>query len=337
MKDGKRFSYEFDVENPLPPGQIRANGNFGPWNSSAPAQTAVAGKYFFDGADLSAFEGIAGTLFSDGEFEGALGKIQAKGNVTIPEFEVTRSKHTVPAKCAYEAIVNGMNGDVTFERVDGFVLKTRVVAKGSVAGRQGVDGKFASIDLAVDKGRIQDVLRMFSKATKPPLHGATGFRAHVVVPPGDVPFLKKVVLVGDFGVEDAQFTKPKTQESITELSVRGAGKKPEEAQEDPDNLVSELSGHVELRGGIATFTDFRFIVPDAKATMHGTYNVIDEKVDLHGILRTTAEFSETTSGFKSVLLKLFDPFFRRKRGGGKVPVQLTGTYSDPHPGLELVR
>jgi hypothetical protein len=226
---------------------------------------------------------------------------------------------------------------VALKRVDSTVIKTRVIASGSVAGREGANGKFASIDLAVDKGRIQDVLRVFSKAPKPPLNGATGFRAHVVIPPGDAPFLKKVVLVGDFGVADAQFTKPKTQESVTELSIRGGGRKPEEAQEDPDNFVSDLSGHVELRDGIATFIDFRFIVPDAKATMHGTYNVIDEKVDLHGILRTTAKFSETTSGFKSALLKFFDPFFKRKRGGGKVPVQLTGTYSDPHPGLELVR
>lgn len=336
VQEGAPFSYEIAVKNPLPPGEARLNGKFGPWNSSRPDQTAVYGKYSFDDADLGVFRGIAGILSSQGEFQGTLGHMEAKGKIAIPNFEVTRSNHTVPVKSEYHAIVNAMNGDVTLQRVDSTVLKTRVLAKGSIEGRKGADGKFASIDLAVDKGRIQDVLRVFSKAPKPPLNGATGFRAHVELPPGDAPFLKKVILVGDFGVADAQFTKPKTQESVTELSIRGGGKNPEEEQEDPDNFVSNLSGHVELRGGIATFTDFRFIVPDAKATMHGTYNVIDERVDLHGILRTTAKFSETTGGFKSVLLKFFDPFFKRKKGGGKVPVQLTGTYSDPHPALDLM-
>jgi hypothetical protein len=337
VQDGKPFSYEAALRNPLPPGEIRIHGNFGSWNSTDPGQTAVTGKYSFADADLSVFHGIAGTLSSDGDFEGPLGQMQVKGKMTIPDFEVARTKHPVPVNCEYDAIVNGMNGDVTLQRVDGTVLKTKFLTKGTIAGRQGAQGKFASLDLAVNKGRIQDVLRVFSRAPKPPLNGVTNFRAHVTIPPGKAPFLKKVVMVADFGVDDAQFTKSETQESVAALSVRGAGKKPEESEEDPDNLISELSGHVELREGTATFVDFRFAVPDANATMHGTYDVIDEKVDLHGTLRTTAKFSEMTSGIKSVLLKPFDAIFKRKHGGGKIPVQLTGTYSDPHPGLELIR
>jgi AsmA-like C-terminal region len=331
------FSYEVALRNPLPPGEIRSQGRFGPWNSSDGAETPVVGFYSFDRADLSVFHGIAGMLSSDGQFQGTLGRMHAKGKITIPDFEVTHSRHAVPAKSEYQAMVNGMDGDVTLERVDSTVLKTRVLARGTIAGRPGTEGKFASIDLAVKGGRIQDVLRIFVKAPKPPLNGTTDFRAHVVIPPGDAPFLKKVVLVGDFGIADAQFTKDETQESVTQLSERGAGKKPEDAQEDPDDLVSEIAGHAELRGGTATLTDLSFVVPDARATMHGTYNLIDEKIDLHGTLLTTAKFSETTGGFKSVLLKPFDHFFKRKRGGAKLPVQLTGTYHDPHPALEIVK
>ena len=338
VSDGAPFGYEVALRNPLPPGEIRSSGKFGPWSSADAGQTAVSGTYSFDGTDLGVFEGIAGKLSSEGGFEGTLGHINAKGKIDIPNFEVTRSEHSEPVKSQYQAVVNATNGDVALERVDSMVLKTRVLAKGTVAGRESAEGKFASIDLTVNQGRIQDVLWLFVKAKRPPLNGVTSFRAHVTIPPTDAPFVRKVLLVGDFGVEDAQFTKAKTQESIAALSVRGAGKKPEEAeQEDPDAVLSDLSGHVELRGGTATFSEFSFSVPDARATMHGTYSLIDQKVDLHGILRTTAKFSETTSGVKSVLLKPFDAFFKRKKGGAKLPVQLTGTYHDPHAGLELIR
>src|SRR5262249_33616997 len=160
-------------------------------------------------------------------------------------------------------------------------------------GRKGGHGKTTAIDFSVKQGRIQDVLRMFVKAKRPPLEGVTDFHAHVTVPPGDEPFLKKLALTGDFGVENGQFTTPETQGNVAKLSETGAGKKPQpdtgknasgqpagnaaganQAQGneagasgkevDPSayDVVSELAGHVDLRGGTATFKEFSFNVPD---------------------------------------------------------------------------
>jgi hypothetical protein len=70
--------------------------------------------------------------------------------------------------------------------------------------------------------------------------------------------------------------------------------------------------------------------------MYGTYNLLNERIDLHGTLKTDAPFTKVTGGgAKSVFLKPFDAIFKRHPRGAVIPVQLTGTYSDPHPGLEV--
>jgi len=339
VREGQPFDYRVAMRIPLPPGEVHSIGKFGPWNSQEISQTAVSGKYWYENADLGVFSGIAGKLSSEGEFGGNLGQLQASGKVDIPDFEVRRTRHAVPVKSQYQAVVDATNGDVQLQQVDSTVLQTRVLAHGSVAKKAGEHGKTTSLDLTVRDGKIQNVLRLFAKARRPALNGVTNFSAHVVVPPGEVPFLKKIRLSGDFGIDSGEFTKPDTQEDIVKLSETGAGKKPKDGDEsDPNDVVSALAGHVELRGGTATFTNFSFSVPDAKATMHGTYNLLNEKIDLHGTLRTTAKFSNTTSGVKSVLLKPFDAIFKRKHHeGAKVPVQLTGTYDDPHAGLEIIK
>ena len=66
--------------------------------------------------------------------------------------------------------------------------------------------------------------------------------------------------------------------------------------------------------------------------MRGTYNLISEKIDLHGTLKTVAEVSKTTHGIKSLMLKVLDPFFKNK------PRRLPGSGNYRHlrpPGVWL--
>ena len=49
--------------------------------------------------------------------------------------------------------------------------------------------------------------------------------AHVVLPPKQEPFLKRVQLQGDFTINGAEFTKRTTQEKLNELSSRARGQK----------------------------------------------------------------------------------------------------------------
>jgi hypothetical protein len=92
---------------------------------------------------------------------------------------------------------------------------------------------------------------------------------------------------------------------------------------------------VELRDATANFRELSFSVPGASTRMHGTYNLQNQQVDLHGTLKTDVELSKMTNGYKSVLLKPFDDLFKRKHAGAEIPVHLVGTYSDPQAGLDL--
>jgi AsmA-like C-terminal region len=337
VSDKNPASFTVSLHIPVPPGDVWAQGQFGPWNYSNSGQTPVAGEYTFQNADLGVFRGIAGTLSAHDKFEGVLGHINSQGSIDVPNFMVTRSQHSVHLQSEFHATVNGTNGDVQLNRVSATFLKTTVLAKGEIAHHAGQEGKVTSVDLFVHDGHIQDVLRLFVRSEGPPLHGTTSFRAHVTLPPGDAPFLHKVRLNGDFGIEDAQFAKAATQERVDTLSQKALGEEGGKDAEagDPRRVISQLAGHVELRNATATFSNFRLAVPGALAEMDGTYNLESRVVNLHGTLRTDEEFSEMTSGFKSVVLKPFDVFFRRKHAGAVMPVHLIGTYDDPQAGLDL--
>ena len=69
--------------------------------------------------------------------------------------------------------------------------------------------------------------------------------------------------------------------------------------------------------------------------MQGTYNLISQKIDFHGTLKTQAEVSKTAHGIKSLMLKVLDPFFKNKPAGYLAPVKITGTYDHPAFGLDL--
>ena len=208
------MSYRVAVRNPLPPGEIVSSGQFGPWNPHEAGQTLLSGSYTFKRADLGVFGGIAGMLSSNGDFSGPLGHIATQGNIEIPDFSVTRSKHAVPLQAHFHAFVDGKNGDVSLQSVEAYFLRTAVLGSGNIAGKPHRNGKAAAVDISAHDGRIQDVLRLFVREPRPPLSGTTSFRAHVTIPPGPGPFLKKVRLFGEFGVGGGHFTKSDTQRQL---------------------------------------------------------------------------------------------------------------------------
>ncbi len=329
---GASRSLSFDVKftNPEPPGEITAHGHLGPWKVGDAGQTPVSGDYTFQNADLSVFHGIAGMLSSRGKFQGTLAHIGVRGSTATPDFEVTSSRHRVPLESQFDAFVNGENGDVALQQVKSAFRKTTVISSGSVAGTPQNQGKTAIIDIESRNGRIQDILRLFVTADEPPMSGAVSLRARATIPPGTRPFLKKVELLGDFGIDAGSF-KPDTQQDVNKLSAASKG----ETDENPATVLSDLKGHVVLREGVATFSNLSFGVPGASAEMHGTYSLLTGAIDLHGTLKMDSDLSKMEHGVKSVLLKAISPLFTKKTGGSSVPFKITGTYEHPSFGLEL--
>ena len=330
------FTFDVSFLNALPPGEIQSHGHFGPWNSHDPGKTPVSGTYKFEHADLGSLPGVEGTLTSHDDFGGTLSDLETHGTVDIPNFKAKRAGRSAPLQARYHAFVDALNGDVRLEHVDTTVAKTLILTRGSVAGQPGQHGKTAALEVHVQNGRIQDVLRLFIKEPRSPLSGIISFRAHIEVLPEDRPFLQKIVLKGDFGIEGGHFTKTETQGKVASLSERAQGKKPDQDDDDPASVISNLDGHVFLKNGEATLTQISFEVPSAQAHMHGTFNLLNDKIDFHGTLKTDANFTTVSGGgFKSIFLKPFDAIFKKKPKGAEIPVKMTGTYYHPDYGLEL--
>lgn len=320
--------FEVRLQNPTPPGEVQANGTFGPWKMDRISGTPIAGTYSFRHADLDVFDGIHGLLASDGKFRGTLENLLVQGTTTTPDFEVKGSSHKLDLQTEFRAGVDPSNGDVRLEQVNAHLLHTMVISQGSVARRRNGSGKMADLDLAVRGGRIQDLLLLFVSEKSSPLNGIVSLKAKTIVPPGDKPFLQKLQLTGDFGIESALFTKEKTQGDLGKLSAAARGEV--DGPDDPENVVSDLQGHVLVKDGTATFTDLTFNIPGAKARLHGTFNLINQTVDLRGTLFMQAQLHQATSGIKSFLLKAIDPFLKKnRRGGAVIPVSIKGTYQHP--------
>lgn len=333
-------TFHAKFSNPEPPGEITASGKFGPWNADDFGKTVTSGDYQFQQADLSVFHGIAGLLSSSGKFAGVLDHIEVQGETDVPEFTVTSSSHKVRLRSRFQAEVNGQNGDTLLQQGLANFLKTTVAARGSVAGEGTQPGKTASFDLATNEGRIQDILLLFTQAERAPMSGTTSFHAKVSIPPGSRPFLQKVELQGEFGINAGTFSNSNTQKGVNHMSegaLFGAEdrSKAEKKEEESETVLSDLKGHVVLKDGSARFSDLSFSVPGASARMQGTYDLMNQKIDLHGTLKTESEPSNTTSGVKSLMLKVLSPFFKKKHVGYVMPVKITGTYEHPLFGLDL--
>jgi hypothetical protein len=331
VADDRPMSFHAVLQNPKPLGEIRADGQLGPLRTENVGQTVLSGSYVFH-SDLDAFPGIAGTLSSSGNLKGVLEQIEVEGTTDVPDFEVTRSHHAVHLKTQFQAIVDGMDGDVVLQSVHAQFARSSLVSQGQVANEAGSDGKTLSLVGTEQQGHIQDWLRLLAKADRPAVTGAMNFRAQVRVPPGNRRFIEKVNLQGDFGIDGAGFTHPATQEKIDNLSQVAQGEK---QNDDPASVVENLKGHVVLKDAIAAFSDFSFSVPGALAHVHGTYGLLTEQINLHGTLRVDNKFSKTSKGTKSFLLKFVEPLLTKQNAGEIVPIKIGGTFSDPSYGLDL--
>ena len=323
---GRQMAYQVSVAIPRPAGELKLQGQLGPFKNGEFPRTPAAGSYQLTGANLAVFRGIGGILSSQGKYSGVLSRLDFDGETDTPDFTVIESGHAHHLKTRFQAVVNGMNGDTVLPSLRGLFDQTSIqVADARIVSAGNEAAKSVSLDIVSGKGRIQDLMLLFIKARQSPMLGPIGFRAHVMLPPGERAFKQRVTLDGDFGITGAAFTKQQTQANAEELSERAEG----ESHDDPERVLTGLAGHVSLRGGVATFTNLSFDVPGAAAHLSGTFSLVTEQVDLRGRLATEAKLSKTTTGIKSLFLKLVDPVFQRKHAGAVIPVSVDGTYDHP--------
>jgi len=319
------MSFNATLRNAKPPGDIHAVGQFGPWQKDDVGGTPLSANYTFRDADLSVFRGIAGILSSQGNFHGALERIEVDGTTDVPNFTVKVSGNPVDLKTQFHAIVDGTDGNTWLQPVNAQFGRSSVVAQGSVAGAKG-SKKTVTLDVHVADARVEDMLRLGVKGGEPVMTGAIGFHAKLVIPPGDVDVVQKMKLAGGFEIQSAHFTKTNIQEKVNKLShsAKGEPRAPETGM-----VASNFNGQFTLDRGTISFRGLAFDAPGIHVALTGDYGLQDEHLNFQGTAALQAKLSQTTTGFKSFLLKALDPFFEKKNAGAVVPFKITGTREHP--------
>jgi hypothetical protein len=317
--------YSAQLTNPKPEGVIRSSGWFGPWNAFAPRSTPLSGEYEFKDARLDTIKGIGGTLNSTGSFEGVLEHINVKGTTRTPDFQLDLANQPVSLDTGFHAIVDGTTGDTHLEQVDAMLGKTHIVAKGSVAGVRGAKGRTITLDVTAD-GRFDDLLRLAVKAKRPAMRGGIALKTSLILPPGDTDVPRRIQLRGSFKIRHGQFTSDTVQDKIDELSRRGRG---EPENEEVNDVLADFGGNFALQNGRLDLPKFQFTVEGARVALGGNYGLPTQQLDFEGSLILDAPLSKTTTGFKSILLKVVDPLFRKKGIGTVLPIAVKGTVDEP--------
>jgi hypothetical protein len=166
------------------------------------------------------------------------------------------------------------------------------------------------------------------------MRGGITLATSLVIPPGDIDVARKVQLKGSFKILRGQFASDTVQDKVDELSRRGRG---EPENDGVQNVVADFGGDFALRNGQLDLPKFQFSVEGARVALGGNYRLPTQQLDFEGALLLDAPLSRTTTGFKSLLLRVFDPLFRKQGAGTMLPIVVSGTVSQPSFGLDKGR
>jgi hypothetical protein len=329
--DANGAAFRASLTNPKPEGLIDTDGVFGPWQADEPRTTPVRGNYRFEHANLDTIKGIGGILSSNGHYQGVLERIEVSGTTETKDFSIDIARHPMPLQTAFDAVVDGTNGNTWLERVDAKLRETRIHARGSIVRAVDVKGRHIALDVSIENGRLEDVMALAVKSAKAPMNGRMRLKTKVVIPAGDADVVEKLKLDGTFELAEARFASLDVQRRIDTLSRRGRG---EIADEGP-SVVSQLRGRFVMDNGAIRFSNLTFGVPGATVQLAGSYNLRSEEIAFAGDLLLDASLRRTMSGWKSIMGLIAQPFFRRPGGGSKLPIRISGTRSNPTFGLDV--
>jgi hypothetical protein len=292
----------------------------------------LTGDYEFRDADLGTIKGIGGMLESTGRFTGVLERIVAQGATKTPDFSLDVGGTPMPLDTVYTAIVDGTNGDTFLKPVRAILGRTRMTADGGIVHTPGRKGRTVELDVLIEDGRLEDVLRLAIDSTPPAMSGALKMKTRLELPPGDRPVPRRLYLKGEFHVASARFASNKVQNKIDELSRRGRGRP---ADRVVDNVASDLQGRFELKDGVLTLSPVSFSVRGALIQMRGRYSLVHSTLDFTGTARLNARLSEMVTSWKRFPLKILDPLFAKEGAGAVFPIRVSGPVKKPEFKVEI--
>ncbi len=330
---GRPAAFHALLTNPKPHGDIHCDGLFGPWKADEPSITPVSAKYTFFNADLGTLKGLHGILSSVGTFAGPLDYLKVEGVTDTPDFALRTSARPMALHTDFNAIVDGTNGNTILTYVNARFLGTTLDTKGEVVDfYPKIKGRTIAFDAVSNDARIQDLLALAVKIDKPVMTGTAHLKAKILIPERDEDLVDRLQITGQFGLGKVHFTNPTVQGKIDTLSRKGQGRPSDMGVAD---TVSSLDGDFTMADAKIQFSQLRFGVEGASIALDGNYNLDNDQLDFRGKLRLDAKLSQTMTGWKSVLLKPFNPFFEGPHKGTVIPIKITGTKDDPSYGTDF--
>lgn len=347
VSPGGKMSFEAELTNPKPAGLILTKGDFGPWVVEDPGLTPINGNYNFEHADLSVFKGISGTLNSTGSYQGTLRDMDIQGHTDTPNFALPHFGNPMPLSTDFRARVDGTNGDTWLDQVNAILGHSRVNTSGKIvqlietrdsSGKPEPPhsiGHEITLNATVEHGQMADFLRLTSHSSDPMLTGTLNLKTAIEIPPGLNPVHERLRLKGNFVLDSAQFTHPNIQERIDELSLRGQGKPGEVKQPKAEDVRSTMTSDFSMDDGVLTLPNLVYTVPGAEIDLNGAYTVDGGGLSFKGEAKMQATVSQMVGGWKGMLLKPADRFFKKGGAGTKVGVHVDGTREAPHFGIDF--
>ena len=331
LRAGEPATFTATVNNPIPEGKVEASGKFGPWQKGEPGTSALSGEYTFD-ADLGTIRGLAGKLAAIGTMSGTIEQISTKGQTKTPDFRLTElDGGSLPLQTAYEAVVDGTKGDVELKHVDVTLGTSKFDVRGLVEGTKGVKGKRVVVNVKSNSASLGELLRFVSKA-EPAAEGVLIIDAAMDLPQGKESVLERVALEGSVRAERVKFTKDVVQDKIDDLSRKAQGRPTDKTI---DEVASQMAAKFALDNGVFRYQGLSFQIQGATVQLAGTHSLRSKAVDLSGVALLDATVSQTQTGYKSWLLKPFDPLFKTNGAGTKLVITVAGTQDQPKIGLDV--
>ena len=273
----------------------------------------------------------------DRHFYGELGNITIDGTTQTPDFSLDVSNHPVPLGTRFHAIVDGTSGDTTLAPVRATLLHSEFTAVGSVVRIKG-QGHDIALDINMPHGRIEDLLQLGMKTEPPLMSGAVTMKAKLHIPPGKERVAQKLGLKGDLTIQNVEFSNAGWQDRVDGLSMRAQGK-PKEAKaagnDQKAEVASQMAVTFSLGQALMTVNALQYQIPGAQVNLDGIYSLDGNVFEFKGHVRTDAMASQMVTGWKSALLRPFDPLFKRDGAGLELPIAISGTKGDVKFGLAL--
>ncbi len=323
------MNYEAALTIPKPPGTVQCRGSFGPWQADDPDTTPLNGNYTFTQADLGIFQGISGKLESSGSFDGTLAALHVNGQASVPDFRLKMAGNPVPLQTAFDALVDGTNGDTTLKPVTAKLGSTFFTTAGAVIKHEELGRRAIALKVSMPNGQLRDLLRLATKGN-PFMEGRIMLNTALDIPPLTGKVRDKLRLNGRFEVRDGKFLRSNIQDQIDKLSRRAQG---QPNNTEIDEVVSLMRGTFRLDDNVLNFGSLTFGVPGADIHLAGKVDLARDDLDLHGAVQLQAKVSQTMSGWKRWVLKPVDPFFSKNGAGTFLRIQVSGTSKQPKFGL----